>query len=380
MPAIEVFWAGVHGAFGLVVGSFLNVVIWRLPRNESLVHPRSRCPRCAAPIAWFDNVPVLSWLWLRARCRGCRAPIAARYPLVELLTGALFVLAALAFPGDGTTSAQVCLLLAALVAVTFIDLDLRIIPDRITKPGMVFFALVAPFNALHQPGWITTRPALDAWMHALAGIAVGAGVVWAIRAVGSAILRKEAMGLGDVKLLGLIGAVVGPWQALYALVLGSFAGAGIGLLCFAWGRRRPMDATVELRATGGSARGARVRVVDDGLLIYDLKGALPAGAQSLSVELRLPARRILEEEDALLRFSGRCQGATGAAPLHLHVRESDLQELDLERLGMFRNSYKYIPFGPFLALGGAVAALYGERLHAFITSDYPQWVRGWVAP
>lgn len=380
MAAIDVFWTAVHGAFGLVVGSFLNVVIWRLPRGRSLVHPGSQCPSCGAPIGWRDNIPVLAWILLRGRCRRCRARIPARYPLVEALTGGLFVLAALAFPGDRLTSAQVCLFLAALVAVTFIDLDLRLIPDRITKPGLVVFLVLAPVSALHAPGWIAGRPALDAWLHALAGAGVGAGVVLAIRWLGSLALGKEAMGLGDVKLLALIGAVVGPWQALIALVLGSLGGALIGLGLFAVGRRRPMDADLKLGGPGGGLHAARVRVDPTGIEVHGAQGTPPALGAEVRVDLTLPARRILEDADARLRFRARVVPTARAGALRIEPLPGSLSAEDGARLAMFAGSYKYIPFGPFLALGGAAVALYGERVAHFIAHDYPAWVRGFTAP
>jgi len=251
---MEAFHASVAFLFGLVVGSFLNVVIWRLPRGENLSRPRSACPGCGTPIAWFDNIPVLSWILLGAKCRGCKTSIRWRYPGVELLTGVLFFLAWQSLGDDLSTAIIVALFLAALVAISFIDLDHRIIPDAISKPGMVLFLAVAPFNGLHAAAnWIDGgKPALNALLNAGAGIAVGVGTILLIRSVGSWILKKEAMGLGDVKLLGLIGAVVGPLPCLYALALACLGGAIIGGVMFAIGRGRPMPCLVDIAGMGAS--------------------------------------------------------------------------------------------------------------------------------
>lgn len=356
---------------GLTVGSFLNVVIWRLPRGGLFEKRRSHCPRCDAAIAWRDNLPLVSWLRLGGRCRACRAPISVRYPLVEALTGALFLLAHLARRPDLPGSALLAAFLAALVAISFIDLDHRIIPDRITKPGILLAVALAPWSGLHPPDWIAgTKPALSALLHAGAGAAVGAGVVLAIRAVGSWILKKEAMGLGDVKLLGLIGGVVGPLQVLYALSLGCLAGALIGGLMFAWGRRRPMGCVVTVRGPGGEARFARARVVD-GCLLLAGPADLEVGHE-VRLGLVLPAAKILEEQDAHMDLRGR---VVQAQPARWQIEVLDATPDDRARLEAFAWSYRYIPFGPFLALGGALTALYGTHVQRFIAEDYPRLAR-----
>jgi len=372
---MEVAYLVVAFLFGLVVGSFLNVVIWRLPRGENLSRPRSHCPGCGALIRWFDNIPVFSWLMLGARCRGCGIRIAGRYPFVELLTGVLFALA-LAFHGsDLATAIQVCLFLAALVSISFIDIDHRIIPDRISKPGILLFAALAPLNVLHltDPQFVGgVKPALSAWLHAGAGIAVGAGTILAIRAVGSWILRKEAMGLGDAKLLGLIGAVVGPLQALYALALACLAGAVIGGIVFVVGKRRAMPCTLGVKGDGFEASFDRMRVRDGQL---EVRGA-PAAAEgaALALDLVLPAARVLEDEDPRLLLRGRVARATGAGDARtwrIEVLQPGAE--DAERIAFFGQSYRYIPFGPFLAVGGALSVLVGKGVHWFITVGYPGW-------
>lgn len=204
------------GMLGLAVGSFLNVCIYRLPRGESLVHPRSRCPQCGRPLAWFDNVPLASWLALRGRCRQCGGPIAGRYPLVELVTALVWILIAVMTP-PGMLLASRLVLATALIVLFMIDLEHQILPNVITLPGIAvgfLFSLVAP------PGPVSS----------IVGILLGAGILYAI-AAGYYLLRgEEGMGMGDVKMLAMLGAFLG-WKAvLLTLVLSSFAGAIVGVL------------------------------------------------------------------------------------------------------------------------------------------------------
>ena len=220
-------WMVLGVAFGLgaCIGSFLNVCIHRLPADESVVRPSSRCPRCATPIAWHDNIPLLSWAWLGARCRACRASIPARYPLVEAATGGLAVLALVRF-GLTANAAVAFLFTAALLLITFIDLDHRFIPDEVSLPG-IGVGLAASF----LPGGIAP-------LDALGGVVLGGGVLWAVAWGYERLTGVEGMGYGDVKLLAMIGAFLG-WQAIPAVLVvasitGSFAGA---LLIFARGGR-----------------------------------------------------------------------------------------------------------------------------------------------
>jgi leader peptidase (prepilin peptidase) / N-methyltransferase len=215
-------WSLAAGAFvfGLCVGSFLNVCIHRLPADESVVHPRSRCPHCGTPIAWFDNVPILSWLVLAARCRTCNTAIPARYPLVEAATGGLAVLA-LAHFGPTPAALVAFAFTAALLLVTFIDLDHKIIPDEISKPGIAI-GLAASF-----------LPGHPAPLDAVVGAVAGGGVLWLVAWVYERATGIEGMGFGDVKLLAMIGAFVG-WQALPAILLvSSVTGSLVGIAAIA---------------------------------------------------------------------------------------------------------------------------------------------------
>ena len=205
-------YAALAGVAGLLIGSFLNVVIHRLPRGESLLRPASRCPECGAPVRPYDNVPVISWLLLRGRCRSCGSRISARYPLVELLTAALFVAVVLVKGADRDAWVGLAFV-TVLVPVAFIDLDRRIIPNRILLPGAIVAAALVALTASD-----------DLLEHAIAAVAAGGFLLLA------AIAYPAGMGMGDVKLaavMGLyLGRSVGP-AMLAGLLAGTLAGVGI---------------------------------------------------------------------------------------------------------------------------------------------------------
>lgn len=211
-------------AVGLCIGSFLNVVITRLPEGKNLVFPRSACPRCGHLIAWFDNVPVLSWLLLRGRCRSCRQRISWRYPAGELLTAAVFVAAFLRF-GVGAELFVALLFLCALIAITGTDLDHQLIPDTITLPGVVAGFVL---------NLATAR--LD-WTESLLGIVVGGGVFFAI-----ILISPSGMGGGDMKLGAMMGAFLGWKLGLLAVLLGVLSGGLVAVCLLAAGRKGRKDA------------------------------------------------------------------------------------------------------------------------------------------
>jgi leader peptidase (prepilin peptidase)/N-methyltransferase len=238
---VQVAWTG---AVGLAIGSFLNVCVHRLPlEGQSVFRPvRSHCPRCGHEITWRENLPVVSWLLLRGRCSACRGPISVRYPLVELLTGVLFAVAAWR-----TTFAQPALLavqllvLAGILVATFVDFDRFEIPDEVSIGGMVVAPILSFLvPALHDDTWVA-RWFTDGWaagdpvsrggatVGSLAGLAVGAGVLLLVGWAGRRIYGREAMGLGDVKLLAAGGGFVGPGGALAALMLGSLVASVVGV-------------------------------------------------------------------------------------------------------------------------------------------------------
>lgn len=313
------FFALGAAVFGLLVGSFLNVVIHRLPREDApgVAEGRSKCPRCGHAIRWYENVPVVSWIVLRGRCSECAQAISPRYPLVELATGGIFLgvfelfrerFQPEAFPWGYLV--VVWALLAVLLAASMIDFDFQILPDVLTKPMMPLgIASSAVFPQLHQDHSLmrSFRPGEYGFLHgaldAALGVLAGLLLVGGLRAVASAFAGREAMGFGDVKLMGGLGAFVGAAGVPLILLLGAFAGSLMGL-----------------------ANVLR-------LLAFRAARMLRRGA----------SRQLLRWDIAWI--AGRV-----------------------------------IPFGPALSLGGAVVLLFRSELTHFLFETWPAWLRGsWTA-
>jgi leader peptidase (prepilin peptidase) / N-methyltransferase len=217
---------------GLLIGSFLNVCIYRLPRDLSVVTPRSFCPECGSQIAWYDNVPLLSYFRLRGRCRACSNPIGWRYPLVESTTAVLFALTVAEY-GWTLAALKWCVFNALLIALFWTDLEERILPDELTLGGTAAGLIFAVFAGVPSglPGLLF--PALSPVLKSVAGAALGASLalpLWAIGALYGWIRRREALGWGDVKLLALLGVFLGPERGLFALLIGTVSGSLLGLL------------------------------------------------------------------------------------------------------------------------------------------------------
>lgn len=210
---------------GSMVGSFLNVCVYRLPRNESIVKPRSRCPKCGNSIAWYDNIPVISWLVLGAHCRHCHEVISWQYPLVEAITGALFAGVFWRF-GFCIASPVYMLLAAGLVLVTFIDLTHWIIPNEVTIPG-VFIGLGCALAGMFYPatGFVETDI-----LSALIGMVIGGAVLYSLDKITVLLLRKPGMGFGDVKLLAMLGAFLGWKNVILVIVVASLVGSAVGIV------------------------------------------------------------------------------------------------------------------------------------------------------
>jgi leader peptidase (prepilin peptidase)/N-methyltransferase len=229
LPEAVRWWGAAWSfALGAAVGSFLNVVVARVPAGESIVRPGSRCPRCRTPLAWYDNLPLLSWLLLRARCRHCGAPISWRYPLVELL-GAVAAVAAFARHGFAVSALAELALAAALIALSFIDLDTWLLPHAITWPLLAAGLLLSAAGV--TPAGAAT-PSL-----------LGAGIGWVafalLSVVGARVLRREALGFGDVWLLAAVGAWLGALALLPVVLLASMQGTVVGLALILLGRAEP---------------------------------------------------------------------------------------------------------------------------------------------
>lgn len=227
----------IAGLFGLLIGSFLNVCIFRLPRDLSVVKPRSFCPNCEKPIAWYDNIPLLSYFILAGRCRQCGQRIPLRYPLVELLTGVAFFGAFWAL-GPTAAALKYSVFGAILITLIFSDLEERILPDEFTLGGVVIGAIFAAFVPLN---WgfmrllmlsVQNRRVISVAESAFAAVFCAA-TLWLVGTLYQRIRHREGLGLGDVKMVAMIGAFLGLEGALLTLIVGSLLGALVGL-CYIW--------------------------------------------------------------------------------------------------------------------------------------------------
>ncbi len=216
-------WALVF-LFGATLGSFLNVCISRWPAELSVVRPRSRCPRCEKQIAWYDNVPIVSWLLLRAKCRGCGLPISAQYPLIEALVGVIWLLSVWHF-GLSLTALRVGIAATILLGVMMTDLSHYVIPDGFTLTGFLV-GILMPLVAMVVG---EVGPFAGPW-DALVGACAGAGLIAIVGWLGEIAFGKEAMGQGDVTLMAMIGAMVGPGRSFLTIFIGSGIGAVVYLL------------------------------------------------------------------------------------------------------------------------------------------------------
>ncbi len=213
----EYYYAFTFFVIGLLFGSFSNVVIYRCPHGKSVVRPRSSCSKCNKFIAWYDNIPVLSWLLLRGKCRNCKTNISIRYPLVELINGFLFLGLYLKL-GISWTLLESIVFVWSLTVASFIDLDHMILPDKFTLSGIVIGLVGAILSPERE------------WMPAVLGVLIGGGFLWAIAYLYFLIRKEEGMGGGDIKLLAWIGAVLG-WTAVpFVILVSSILGTVIGVL------------------------------------------------------------------------------------------------------------------------------------------------------
>jgi len=245
-PADYAYISFLVFCFGACMGSFLNVCIYRIPLEQSVIKPRSHCPHCKKEIAWYDNLPLFSYFILKAKCRHCGESISSRYVIVEAMTAALFLLVWLKLPilmmpppfaltpvFAPAIIPVFWLVVFGLALGTFVDLEHMIIPDRVSLGGivlgLVFSSLVPALHA--QPD------GYGGFLSAFLGAAVGVGILWFVAVLGKLIFRKDAMGMGDVKLMGAIGAFLGWPSVLFTLLVSSFLGAGVGLTLVATGKK-----------------------------------------------------------------------------------------------------------------------------------------------
>ena len=209
----EVWWVvGAAGVLGLLLGSFLNVCALRWPEDQSVVRPRSRCPGCHAPVGWYDNLPVVSYLFLRGRCRRCREPISIQYPLVEMATGLIWAGLTLYYGGVELEAVRGALFLTLLLGIALSDARFYIIPDQFSVGGAVLGLAFAPLVA--DPSFV----------QALVGAVFGFVLLWLVAWAGERVFGQEAMGGGDIKMMAMVGAFLGPAGVVLTVFLGSLVG------------------------------------------------------------------------------------------------------------------------------------------------------------
>ena len=257
------FFAASAFLFGLVFGSFLNVCIYRLPLGRSVVAPRSACPGCGTPIAAFDNIPVLSWFLLGGKCRTCRQPIAPRYWMVELMTGILFLSCVLRF-GVTIAAIKFCVFSFLVLGLIFTDADTKLLPDALTIPGIWIGLLLSPFtpvNGIVSLLRMAGMPTIPAWggslINAAAGALLGAGFIYIVGEVWYRLRGIEAMGFGDVKLMAMVGAFVGPKLVLMTILFGSFFGSVAGIWMALAAKRKRMRRWKHAEPAVAEARAQR---------------------------------------------------------------------------------------------------------------------------
>jgi leader peptidase (prepilin peptidase) / N-methyltransferase len=237
---VDPFFASSIFLFGLAFGSFLNVCIYRLPLGKSVVAPRSACPNCSRPIAFYDNLPVISWLILRGRCRHCKARISARYLFIELLTGVLF-LGCYAYSGLTLTTLKYCVFGFLLLGLIFTDAETKLLPDKLTLPGLacgLIFSLLVPVHDMASqflPGMVNLPISADlagpmfSLLDSLLGAALGASFIYGAGAVYLRWRGAEGMGFGDVKLMAMVGAFLGMKLTIFTIFAASIVGSLFGL-------------------------------------------------------------------------------------------------------------------------------------------------------
>lgn len=362
----------LFGAVGVVAGSFANVCIHRLPRGESVVHPPSRCPKCGTRVAWYDNVPVLSWCLLGGRCRACRAPIAPRYPLVEAAGAALFAGAALVWGPTPAAAGGALLGLACLILVAT-DLETRTLPDEVTLGTLGLGLLVAAVRdrAAAAPG----EPFLSAHGHlveAALGAAAGAAFLELVRRAYAAVRGGDGMGGGDVKMLAMAGAFTGPAGVFLTLFFASLSGTAVAGGAALVRRARW---AVACRAAKGDASAAAALARSGGLLVGDDGKLVAAGerwreipraaavGERVSADRRAAGRLLAFVRRARVRARGGEGSASGRLPVDdgaafFRVLAGRAAPTPAGLLVLLARVD--VPFGVFLAAGAALAFAFGR--------------------
>jgi leader peptidase (prepilin peptidase) / N-methyltransferase len=316
-------------ALGLCVGSFLNVVIARLPNDESIVRPRSKCPRCSSAIAWYDNIPVISWLLLRGRCRHCKAPISIRYPLIELVTAGLFLAAYSRFEW-GWDLVPALVLITLLVPITVIDAEHWIIPHELSVPGMALGPLLAI-----PGGW-------EKVSGALLGVAIGFGAFRAMEFLGWVVFKREALGAGDKFLFALIGGFLSGKALLGVILFASVQGSIFGI--------------ARMLITGRAGPKVAQEVPEEQVEAQEEKRTMTWAFLRPGVSL---PRRLLAIPYALL-----------LQPIPDDPIDEAGEEVD------WVPGKSNLPFGPWLAAGAVEVLIFGELLSEQVTPGGLGWFFG----
>ncbi len=368
----DAFLLAIFAAVGAIAGSFANVCIHRLPRGESVVHPPSRCPACGSHIAWHDNVPVLSWLVLRGRCRACGAPISPRYPLVEAAGAGIFAAAALLWGPTPVAAGGALLALAGLILV-LTDLETRTLPDEVTLGTLALGLLVAAVRdrSAAEPGapfWAAHGHLVEAAL----GAAAGAAFLELVRRAYAALRGQEGMGGGDVKMLAMAGAFTGPAGVFLTLFFASLAGTavagGAALVrrarwAYSFGAaRRDASAAAALARSGGLLVDDAGRLAAAGERWRELPGAAaegervaasrPAAARLLAFIRAARARAARGEDSA----SGRLLVDDGADFFRVLAARAAKTPAGL----LVLLARADVPFGVFLAAGAVLAFAFGR--------------------
>lgn len=341
LPAWYIY--GFTFFMGAAVGSFLNVCILRIPEEGvSIFYPKnSRCPVCKTEIKWYDNIPIASWLWLRGRCRACKTPISIQYPLVELLT-AVMALAVVKSFGVKWVSLVYFVLICALIVITFIDMAWWIIPDVISLPGIVIGVALAAL----------VGPPLPSWQDATYGALLGGGLFFAIAQGYAWITGREGMGLGDAKLLAMLGAFLG-WKAMpLVILLASAQGllAALVLYLLGWREGVPDDFEDELESYEELPE-AQVSSEEEATEAKEAAPPEPTEATEV-VEASSDAPERSESADVSEPEEAEAASGEGAE------EEDEEEEVGLRGIA--------IPFGPFLSLAAIEFLFWGERMYVWV--------------
>jgi leader peptidase (prepilin peptidase)/N-methyltransferase len=378
---------GMFFATGAVVGSFANVCIQRLPRGASIVHPGSRCPACEAPIAFYDNVPLVSWLVLGGRCRRCRAPISARYPLVEVLVALLFLAAGLLY-GPTLVAASAALLGAGCVILAATDLEARTLPDEVTLGtlvlGLVLAALRDRAAAASGRGFAQSF-ARSHLLEALAGALLGALLLEGVRRAYAKLRGQEGMGGGDVKMLAMAGAFTGPAGVFLTLFFASLAGTAVaGGATLARALRWAIEAR-RARVSSSSAHAVAARagllVSEDGRVLAasarfrEIPGAAADGTR-LTANARAAGRLLAFVRLARARARRGLRSASGRLALDdgadfFRVLAARAEATPAGLLVLLARAD--VPFGVFLAWGAIGAFVAGRSAWEVLAAGVP-WV------